>query len=181
MSLRHAFSTIGRRASPLFTTSSARAFTLAPAHSTPPSTVYIRRQTRPASNIVGLTPPWQFNDLSHAERRAYERHGPDYLEHMTPQDRAVAARKVATRQERAAQYEAEFGSDWYEILQEATRAKDSEELVWKQALNEELRQLKRSDEKKARKQQYFSKLKDTKMERMKEAMILAAARRRGTA
>ncbi|CAN8103226.1 unnamed protein product [Discula destructiva] len=181
MSLRRTFSPVTRHAHPLFTStcriSTPRA--LAPAQSTLLTAIstHLRLQTRSASNIPGLATPWEFNDLTKKERKAYERFGPSYLDHMTPEDRDYADRMASIRAEKAAAFEAKFGSDWYAIMKQATRIKDEAEQGPEELMQAELKNL---TDRKARhelKRQFYKGLEETRAERMEQAMEIAARKR----
>lgn len=189
MSLRYTCATVGRHARtflpPFFPTSSSLALALGPAQTTirrrHPTTIITTTttatQTRLSSGSSAsttLTPPWQFQDLSRSERQAFERWGPSFLEHMTPEQQDYAHKAAAARAKKAAELEGEFGSDWYAILQEATIIKDQQEHVELEHFM--ARNVDAGTMKELRKE-FFDQRKATKAARLHEAMqTLARAR-----
>lgn len=176
MSLRHTICSIPRRVTriPLL------------ARSSPTTTRHAlalpHHQTRPASNlqIPGLTPPWQFSDLSSKERKAFERHGPTFHAHLTPEDRAAVAQHAAVRAAKALQFEAAYGPSWYTILREATDIKDLGERRMGADMAREGRKAGGKDGRALVQGRFFDMLKRTRQERLRDAMEVVAARvRRG--
>lgn len=182
ISLHRPLCMASRSAGPLFlyrATPISHALALAPAQ---PALNHVRLQTRrssSSSNIPGLTPPWQFCNLSSIERKAYERFGPSYLAQMAPKDLEFAKYMATMRAEKAAEYEAAYGSDWYDIMQEATRLKDEAE---KGPVKRMLQAVKEEgggrDAKSALKLAFYAEMKASKGERMRKAMDLVAQNRK---
>lgn len=183
MALRHSFLALSRRASPLLTSSirpspstprAAIAHAFQPTPTTQPSPS--RQQTRlSSSSIPGLLPPWQFSDLSAAERRAFERHGPSYLSHTPAELCEVWAQSRVKREQMAAELEAQYGANWYAIMKEATRIKDEAEKGPELRMLQQTRGL-RQKEQKEKRFEFYNEVKRTKQARMKEALKIAAQR-----
>ncbi|KAJ4415042.1 hypothetical protein N0V82_007558 [Gnomoniopsis sp. IMI 355080] len=125
-----------------------------------------------SSGIATLTPPWQFEDLTRPERRAFERWGPNYWSHMNPEQKKLAEQMAEKRAQTAARLEKEFGSDWYAIMKQATAIKDQQELAQEKERLGDSKEYRKQDtkEKKAARRQFFEEAKATKADRLHEAM-----------
>lgn len=180
---------IGRRANPfLFSaaqtaaqTSSLRSIALGTAHT---SNCYnpIQMRFSSSSNIATLSPPWQFNDLARVERKAFERWGPKFLEHVDDKQREFIEKMVSKRTKMAKDLEGKYGSDWYALLQEATAIKDQQEDEDLKAQLKNTRQYREANTKtkKAMRVKYFDEQGHTKTERLFQVMDELAAKRKSS-
>lgn len=174
MSLRYSCATVGRHARsllpPSLPTLSLRALAL---HSAP------TRRLSTHSGISALTPPWQFGDLTVFERKAFERWGPNYFEHLTPRQQELAKAMASKRADLAVIMEKEYGSKWYDLMQQATAIKDEQEAVELAKFQNEKQYLSADKETKAKlKKEYLDQEKATKLERLHAAMREVSGRRR---
>lgn len=183
MSLRYSCAMIGRRANPFLIpaaqTSSLRSLALGTAHI---NNCYNPVQMRlySSSNIVTLTPPWQFNDLTRPERKAFERWGPNFLEHVNAKEREFIQKMVNKRTRMAKDFEAKYGSNWYALLQEATAIKDQQEHDNERATLQDTNEYRGADKqtKRAMRAKYFDEQNATKAERLHKLMEELVAKRR---
>lgn len=180
MSLRYSCTTVGRHAlrASSFQTSSLRPVALGSARI---SNCHDRTQARfsSSSNIATLTPPWQFEDLTRSERRAFERWGPNYWPYMNPEQKKLAEEMAEKRAKTAARLEKEFGSDWYAIMKQATAIKDQQELAQEKERLGDDKEYRNKDtkEKKAARRQFFDELNATKTDRLHQTMREVARNR----
>lgn len=186
--LRSTFSTIGRRAGLL---ADLRAvFALAPAQS--PACLQIHRESKSSDRqtlceltdadrtILGLHPPWQIDDLSEKVQRAFMRHGPAYLEHLSIAWQERARNATARRAAIAAEYERAYGSDWYAMLKEAQAIKDQEKQERIRIATEGNTGARAKKAKLAEVNLKYEE-KGVKQARLRAAMMDVVARRRGSA
>lgn len=60
-----------------------------------------------------LEPPWELRSLRAYEREAWEKYGPDMLDHLSSSGRQSSLRRATLRAESARKYERELGPNWY--------------------------------------------------------------------
>lgn len=81
-----------------------------------------------------LSPPWQITDLHPVERKAFEVHGVNYIDHLNPAQKLNALRAAKRRQALAKDAEKTVGSLWYLAMQQWNRRRDakyaSEAVQW---------------------------------------------------
>lgn len=124
-----------------------------------------------SSNVPNLTPPWQFKDLNKVERKSFERWGPSYFEHLSEKEKALVQKVVERRTRLAAEFEEEFGSDWYAILQEASAIKDEgEHIEYQKMIDSKKYQQGDKETKRATRVKFYEDLDATKLERLNKLM-----------
>lgn len=163
---------------PAAQTSSLRSLALGTAHI---SNDYNRIQMRlSSSTITALTPPWQFKNLSKIERKSFERWGPNYFEHLTDAQKELVQRVVEKRKSLTAQFEKEFGSDWYAIMEEANAIKDEQEKIDKKEQVTDAKEFRQGDAKtrKAMRMEFYEGLAATKADRLHKVMQEVFKKRR---
>lgn len=174
---------IGRRANPFLIsaaqTSSLRSIALGTAHT---SNCYnpIQMRFSSSSNIATLSPPWQFSDLARVERKAFERWGPKFLEHVDDKQREFIEKMVSKRTKMANDLEGKYGSDWYALLQEATAIKDQQEEEDLKAHLKDSTEYRQANTKtkKALRTKFYDEQGNTKTERLFQVMDQLAAKRK---
>ncbi|CAN8095602.1 unnamed protein product [Discula destructiva] len=84
--------------------------------STPEAASSTQTAPKDISNIPTLKPPFQFEDLSLDEQKAYYVYGPNYLEHLDPTSRKRAIQRAEKRKVIAEEAARKVGSDWYAVM-----------------------------------------------------------------
>jgi hypothetical protein len=67
------------------------------------------------SDIAGLA-PFSLQDLPRWERRAYRGHGPDYINHLPPEQQSRAGSSAGARAKLAAAMEEAVGPNWFAVF-----------------------------------------------------------------
>lgn len=74
--------------------------------------------------IPGLQPPFKPQDLSKFERRAYEQHGPNFQDHLSPEGLQKVEASRLSRDKLAVELEGLLGDDWYNIWTKRNAIRD---------------------------------------------------------
>lgn len=74
--------------------------------------------------IPGLQPPFKLQDLSKVERRAYEQHGPNFQDHLSPEDLQKVQDSRLFLSKLAVELEGLLGDDWYNIWTKRNAIRD---------------------------------------------------------
>lgn len=69
--------------------------------------------------IAHLDKPWRPSDLRFIDRLAYVKYGPNFLEHLSPEEKEFSMKSLAVLKTRAHGLEERLGPDWYAIVCEA--------------------------------------------------------------
>lgn len=62
--------------------------------------------------IPHLSPPWQVEDMSRLEKEKYNEYGPDYMTHVTEEEREHFERRAVQRAKAATALEEQLGDNW---------------------------------------------------------------------
>lgn len=96
------------------TSSSATENTIETGHTSSPS-------TRDVKHAARLWDPFTVNDLPKFEREAYKKHGPGYLDHLTPDEQEKSYESMCSRRAVEKKFRQELGENWKTIVDEVSR------------------------------------------------------------